>query len=244
MPTTALQSGVYAILDIDRIAPLLPDDPDEELELVLAYGRAAAASGACALQLRLKSAQPHSLYPRRLYAALLEAFGDRLPVLMNDMLPVVEGFVGRAGCGVHVGQGDASPITARHHLGDAACIGLSTHDVAQVSAAGPLPVDYIGFGPLRATSGKETTDPAVGFDGLQAAFLHSEHPIVAIGGLDRSDIPAVRDAGAHAMAVIGAWLGPPDEPWDPQEAERRFGAMAATWAGLMADAERGIGGGA
>jgi len=51
MPTTALQSGVYAILDIDRIAPLLPDDPDEELELVLAYGRAAAASGAGALQL-------------------------------------------------------------------------------------------------------------------------------------------------------------------------------------------------
>ncbi len=237
MATETLQSGLYAILDVDRVAPLLPDEADEEMEMVLAYGRAAVNSGAKALQLRIKSAQPHSLYPRQLYALLLEAFGERVPVLMNDMLPLVERFVGRPGHGVHLGQDDSSPITARHHLGEKAWLGWSTHDLAQVSEASKLPVDYIGFGPIRATTGKEAADAAVGFEGLQEAFLHSEHPIVAIGGLERSDIAAVRNAGAHGMAVIGSWLGPPDAPWSPDEAARKFGAMAATWAGLMSESE-------
>jgi len=239
MATEALQSGIYAILDIDRIASCLPDEPDEELAMVLAYGRAAVSSGAKALQLRIKSAQPNSLYPRRLYAALLEAFGDRVPVLMNDMLPIVEGFAGRRGCGVHLGQDDVSPITARHRLDADACVGWSTHNVEQVSDAAGMPVNYIGFGPVRTTSGKESADAEVGLEGLQAAFLRASHPIIAIGGLERADIEAVRDAGAHAMAVIGAWLGPPGQPASPDVAARNFGAMAATWSGLMAEAERG-----
>lgn len=239
MAAEQLRSGVYAILDVDRLAPRLPEDPDEELAAVLAYARAAVSSGACALQLRVKSAQPHSLYPRRLYAALLDSFGERLPVLMNDALPLVERFVGRSGAGLHLGQDDDSPITARHHLGDGAWLGWSTHNPDQVRAAARLPVDYIGFGPIFATTGKKGADPAVGMDGLQAAFLCSQHRIVAIGGLDKGDIVAARDAGAHAMAVIGAWLGPADDPWSVAESARAFGAMAATWAGLVAESERG-----
>ena len=237
MAAEPLRSGIYAILDVDRLAPLLPDEPDEELAALLAYGEVAAAAGACALQLRIKSAQPHSLYPRRLYAALHGAFGERLPVVMNDILPVVEPFASRAGAGLHLGQDDHSPVTARHHLGAGAWLGLSTHNLAQVEAAATLPVDYIGFGPVLATTGKQGADAEVGLDGLGAAFLCSEHPMVAIGGLDKSYITAVREAGAHAMAVIGAWLGPADSPWPVAEAARALGAMTATWAGQMAAVE-------
>lgn len=239
MAAEPLRSGIYAILDVDRLAPLLPTEPDEELAALVAYGAVAADAGACALQLRIKSAQPHSLYPRRVYAALHEAYGARLPVLMNDFLPVVEPFVGRDGAGLHLGQDDHSPVTARHHLGEGAWLGWSTHDLAQVEAAAALPVDYIGFGPILATSGKVGADAEVGLDGLGAAFLRSQHRIVAIGGLDKSHIAEVRDAGAHAMAVIGAWLGPAEAPWSADEAARALGAMTSTWAGQMAAALNG-----
>lgn len=229
MSDNALRSGIYAIIDLDRLAPVLPQDPNEELGRVLAYGRAAAESGAVALQLRAKSASPHSIHLRRLYAGLLDAFGARLPVIMNDALEVVEPFAARPGCGLHLGQGDLSPVTARHRLGETAMVGWSTHNLDQVAMAGGLDLAYIGFGPVRPTGSKQGADPAVGLDGLQAAFLHSQHPIVAIGGLGHADIEAVRSAGASAMAVISGWLGPADAPHAPEQAERAIAAMAARW---------------
>ncbi len=224
-----IRRGIYAILDLDRIAPILAETGVNEREALLAYARAAAETGAMALQLRAKSSPATSLFLSRLYGDLVKACGERLPILMNDHPAAALPFVTSDGVGAHLGQSDASPVTARHQLGDDAVIGLSTHTLAQVMAAGALPVDYIGFGPVRATHTKPGAEKPVGLGGLAAACAAASVPVVAIGGLTLGDIAAVREAGAHAMAVVTAWLGPADDPWSPDQASVAMSMLRATW---------------
>jgi len=75
-----------------------------------------------------------------------------------------------------------------------------------VGAAASSPVDYVGFGPVFVTATKERPDPVVGLEGLRDAVRRSRRPVVAIGGIRLEDIPAVRDTGAHAIALVSALL--------------------------------------
>ena len=225
----AIRTGLYAILDLDRVAPIVARQPEREREILLAYAQAAAESGAAALQIRAKSAPAESLFLSRLLGDVVGRWGDRLPIIINDHLSAAERLAHKSGVGVHLGQGDSSPVTARHHLGSAGVVGWSTHTLSQVEAALALPIDYIGFGPIRATHTKADAAAPVGFDGLAAACAASKRPVVAIGGLGLDDIPAVRAAGARAMAVITAWLGPADDPWSPSDASMAMSMLRATW---------------
>lgn len=228
MPRT-IRRGLYAILDLDRIAPVLADDGMNERDTLHAYAQAAAEAGAMALQLRAKSSPASSLFITRLYGELVERWGDRLPILVNDSPQAALPFLEEKGIGCHLGQDDGSPRTARHQLGDKAIIGWSTHNAAQLADASHLPLDYVGFGPIRATATKPGAAPEVGLDGLRDACATSTLPVVAIGGLTLNDIPAVRQAGAHGMAIITAWLGPADDPWPPAQASVAMSMLRATW---------------
>jgi thiamine monophosphate synthase len=264
----ALESGIYAILDIDRLAGVLPDDAVGERELLLAYAAVAVEAGAVALQLRDKGAPAHSLHLASIYSALVDAFGDRCLIVMNDHLVAVQPVANRlavrdaksggaddeagseaesaathakalrdaqataltARIGLHLGQGDASPLTARHALGNDAVIGVSTHNLEQIAHGCELPVDYLGYGPIAATHSKTGAGDALGIAALREAVALATKPVVAIGGLTIDDVPAVRATGAHAMAVIGAWLGPAGRPHNVKRASLAITMLAATWA--------------
>ncbi len=228
-PGVALRSGIYAILDVDRLQPLLPEDPRKEADLLLAYTRAAVDAGAVAVQLRAKSWPVHGLQWSALLGKMLDSCGERAPIVVNDAVNAAQKVIGRAGLGAHVGQGDVSPITARHALGPEALIGLSTHTVDQVRAASAMPLDYLGFGPVRRTDGKDNHDPVVGVDGLRAAVQATRLPVVAIGGLGLEDIEVIVAAGARSMAVIGGWLGPRGAPHDVSKASLQMSMLVATW---------------
>ena len=43
-------------------------------------------------------------------------------------------------------------------------IGFSSHNVAQLCAAGGEPVDYVALGPVFATASKRNPDPVVGVE--------------------------------------------------------------------------------
>lgn len=106
--------------------------------------------------------------------------------------------------GVHVGREDLPVSAVRRLIGPEMLLGLSTHTLDEVRAAGDEPVDYIGFGPLYATNSKEKPDPVVGPQGLPAAFNLSRHPIVAIGGITRDRISEIDLGCCHNVAVITA----------------------------------------
>lgn len=69
-----------------------------------------------------------------------------------------------------------------------------------------LPVQYIGFGPVFATSTKANPSPLVGLGGLKQACRQSAKPVVAIGGIELQQIRAVLDAGAASAAVISTLM--------------------------------------
>lgn len=112
--------------------------------------------------------------------------------------------------GVHLGQDDLPVSDARRILGSRKIIGLSTHNPAQVSAAAETEADYIGFGPVFATSSKENPDPVVGLEGLRAVRSLTTLPIFAIGGITAERYPDVLKAGADGAAVISAILSAAD----------------------------------
>ena len=113
--------------------------------------------------------------------------------------------------GVHVGQDDLDPASARKILGGAAIVGISTHSLEQARAAASMSVDYIAVGPVFGTSTKDTGYGEVGAalvaevaDILRAADFAK--PVVAIGGITLERARAVIDAGAASVAVISDLL--------------------------------------
>src|SRR5256714_11029524 len=69
--------------------------------------------------------------------------------------------------GLHLGQDDLAPRDARKLLGSSPTIGFSSHNAAQLSAAGGEPVDYLAFGPVFDTASKQNPDPVVGIDEIR-----------------------------------------------------------------------------
>jgi len=122
--------------------------------------------------------------------------------------------------GVHLGQTDLSIDDARRIAGDL-WIGISTHNTAQVRAACEAGADYLGFGPVFATSSKERPDPVQGFDGLEAAVAAAKgRPLVAIGGITTADVAAIYRTGVPAICAISAV----NQARDPRDTARQFRA--------------------
>jgi len=108
--------------------------------------------------------------------------------------------------GVHLGQDDLPPTAARKVLGNKTLLGFSTHSLQQVRQSNRLPIQYIGFGPVFATSTKPHHAPVVGLTALRRACNLSERPVVAIGGIGLEHIRPVLEAGAASAAVISALM--------------------------------------
>lgn len=123
----------------------------------------------------------------------------QIRLIMNDRadLCLAAGFDG-----VHVGQDDLSPESARKIVGSGRWVGVSTHNAAQVAEADKTSVDYIAIGPVFATASKQNPDPVVRLAGMREARALTRKPLVAIGGITRQNCRSVIEAGADAVAVI------------------------------------------
>ena len=88
---------------------------------------------------------------------------------------------------------------------------MSTHDLEQVRAAVAAGADYLGFGPIFATTTKVNADPVQGVERLRAAVTAAGAvPVVAIGGLTAGSVAALYAAGAAALCAISAVNGARD----------------------------------
>ncbi len=184
---------VYPILDSEALA-----------QRGIALETAAAAfleGGAGILQLRHKGHWSRNVFEAaRKIAALCRAEGVQFVV--NDRAD----FAMLLGAGLHVGQDDLPPRDARALIGNEALLGFSSHNPAQLCAAGGEPVDYVALGPIFATASKQNPDPVVGIDHLRECRALIEKPLVAIGGITLENAPSVWAVGADSVAVIGGLL--------------------------------------
>ena len=116
-------------------------------------------------------------------------------VIVNDRADIAKL---SAADGVHVGQDDLDPASARRILGGAAIVGVSTHSADQVRAAAGMAVDYIAVGPIFGTSTKDT-----GYRGVGTAFVSEAvgHPSARrLRDADRGDRRNDTRAGARGDA--------------------------------------------
>jgi thiamine-phosphate pyrophosphorylase len=111
--------------------------------------------------------------------------------------------------GVHVGQDDLSPDSARKIIGVGRWVGVSTHNSQQVIEADGTCADYIAIGPVFATASKANPDPIIGLAGVRQARAITSKPLVAIGGITRENCRSVIDAGADSVAVISDLVNQP-----------------------------------
>jgi thiamine-phosphate pyrophosphorylase len=108
--------------------------------------------------------------------------------------------------GVHVGQDDLLPESARKIIGPNRWLGVSTHNPEQLKDADQTSADYVAIGPVFATSSKRNPDAVVGLEGVRRARALTQKPLVAIGGITRANAASVIEAGADSVAVISDLL--------------------------------------
>lgn len=186
--STLCRWGVYVILD-RRIAG------KGHVEIA----RAAIAGGARVIQLRDKSATFEELVRvGKELRALTRDAGTTLIVNDNPYLAVEVG-----ADGVHLGQNDFPPETARDIVGPEMIVGLSTHNKEQALRAEFEPVDYIGVGPVFPTRSKESEWAPLGVAHVGWVKRTLRLPVVAIGGITLETLGDVAGAGADNAAIIG-----------------------------------------
>lgn len=138
-------------------------------------------------------------------------FGSRLkkclkpysiPLIVNDNVDIAHKLNAD---GLHLGQGDGDIIQARKKLGNDKLIGLSVNSKTQLREANKLPVDYIGVGPIFATRNKPDASTLWQCRGLRQAVALTSKPIVAIGGINLSNLDAAMYTGVIGVAAIGSF---------------------------------------
>jgi thiamine-phosphate pyrophosphorylase len=111
--------------------------------------------------------------------------------------------------GLHVGQDDIPTATARRRLPIDKILGGSARTVNEARIAQAEGADYLGVGAMYATTTKATAE-VVGPGRIKEIKRTVGLPIVAIGGINKSNLSAVLKAGADAVAVISAVMGAAD----------------------------------
>lgn len=161
---------------------------------------AAVAAGVTCVQLREKHLPKRDVLAQALVLkALLAPF--RVPLVVNDHIDIA---LACGAEGIHLGQGDISPETARALLPPHVFIGWSVESEGDVQRAASLPVDYLGISPVFSTPTKVDTKAPWGLEGLKTARGMTLAPLVAIGGVNGSNAHAVLQAGADGLAVVSA----------------------------------------
>lgn len=170
---------------------------------LLDYAQQLVDAGVRLLQHRDKKASAGELLSSsRELASMLIPRG--VSFVVNDR-PDVAVLAGASG--VHIGQEDVEVEQAREVVGAEKWVGISTHNLAQFTAAAASSPDYIAVGPVFATSSKANPDPVVGLELVRSARGLTDKPIVAIGGITLETAASIIRAGADSVAVIGDILG-------------------------------------
>jgi len=167
--------------------------------------RAAIAGGARVVQVRVKDAPADAVLEVARSAVALAR--GRALVIVNDRadLALLSG-----ADGVHVGDDDLPVAEARRLVGDALLVGRTCRTADEARAAIAAGADHVGFGPIFPSRTKPIALPPRGLEALRDVAASLGAPVVAISGIDLSNVAEVARAGAACAAVVEAIFGAGD----------------------------------
>lgn len=159
-------------------------------------------NGASFLQIREKDLNPEAFSQE---AAALQDLCHQygVPFVVNDSVEIA---LAIDADGVHVGQSDIRGRDIRSLLGADKILGISAGTVEEAQAAQAAGADYIGVGAAFPTSTKANAKNLTG-DALIEIVESVSIPVVAIGGINGSNLMELAGSGVDGVAVVSAIFG-------------------------------------
>lgn len=178
----------------------LVTDDQQDIETLTQVVKEAVAGGVTMVQVREKSDDIQQFITRAL-AVKQVLQGYNVPLIVNDRVDVA---LAIDADGVHLGQSDMPADIARKLIGPNKLLGLSIENEQQLIEANSLPLDYIGLSAIFATPTKTNIKKQWGIEGLQQAIQQSKFPVVAIGGINSSNLNQVIKTKVDGIALVSA----------------------------------------
>jgi thiamine-phosphate pyrophosphorylase len=181
--------NIYYICDIDLLKKLKKDPLSSTKKIIEA--------GIKIIQIRGKNRSAKEImdFTKKI---IPPARKKKALVIMNDRADIAI----TCGCdGIHIGQVDISVNKARQICGNEFIIGASTHNIKEAKKAQAEGANYIACGPIFHTKTKKDAGKPQGLKILKQIKKISSVPLVAIGGINYSNIDSVFSAGADVAAV-------------------------------------------
>lgn len=181
--------------------------------------REAIQGGVTVVQIRSKSLNTED-FIKLVDETVKNLNSDAVPVIVNDRTDVA---TATKASGVHLGQEDTSVQQVRQAIGTNSIIGLTVRSIQEAKDAPLDLLDYISIGGVFATQSKQNPDPPIGVDNLQIILgvirsRNPDMPVVAISGINESNIDQVLATGVDGIAVVSAIC----ESDNPRESARRL----------------------
>lgn len=180
-----------------------------------------AIEGGCTVvQLREKTANSREFYDT---AASVHSITQRhgVPLIINDRVDIALAIGAE---GVHIGQEDIPAAVARRIIGSEMVLGVSAGTLQQAARAVDDGADYLGVGAMYATGTKQDAD-ITSMEELARIRAAVGIPIVVIGGINKSTIPAFAGTGIDGLAVVSAIVSQPDVAQAAREIKAMFAGI-------------------
>lgn len=160
-----------------------------------------AHAGVPTVQLRFKSNDAAAIR-HEIRAAVSAVRGTDALLFINDHWQIA---IDEGAYGVHLGQEDMEDAPIEHLRTAGLRLGLSTHGYAEMLRADMVSPSYIALGAVFPTTLKRMQTAPQGLGRLYAyAKLMRHTPLVAIGGIDETQMPQVMRSGVGSIAMVRA----------------------------------------
>lgn len=143
--------------------------------------------------MRLKDATPREIVA--IAAELVKTLG--VPVIVNDRADLA---LAAGAAGVHAGPGDLPVKIIRRFVPPDFIIGASFGNDSEFDNA--RSADYLGIGPVAATSSKPDAGTAIGVAGFKRLASRLGAPAVGVGGITPEIARHLFSHGAAGVAVM------------------------------------------
>lgn len=159
----------------------------------------ALKGGATCVQLREKELDDAAFLNEAIeISALCKQYG--VPFFINDNVEIA---IKCHADGIHVGQEDMEAAQVRQRVGDDMIIGVSVHSVEEALEAVKNGADCLGVGAMFSTSTKTDVN-VLPKETLRDICTAVDIPVVAIGGIGKSNISRLAGTGVDGVALVSA----------------------------------------